>query len=83
MSQNTNNPNGKMQQQSSSQWAEVIGQVFDKLIGKEMSMTYRFDNLEIDIPRAQGPGGQDIGGAKWTINGQVVISTQAHKAGDI
>jgi hypothetical protein len=36
MSQSTKiNSNGKMQQQSSSQWAQVIGQLFDKLKDKD------------------------------------------------
>ena len=54
MSQNTNEQ-GKMQQ-SGSQWAEVIGQLLDRMTGKGASVTYDFDNLIIDIPRAQGPG---------------------------
>jgi hypothetical protein len=85
MSQNTNYSNEKRQQQKqqgSSQWAEVIGQVFDKITGKNMSMTYNFDNLVIDIPRAEGPGGQSIGSAKWTINGRLIITTEAHKIGN-
>jgi hypothetical protein len=85
MSQNTNYSNEKrqqQQQQGSSQWAEVIGQVFDKITGKNMSMTYNFDNLVIDIPRAEGPGGQSIGSAKWTINGRLILTTEAHKTGN-
>jgi protein subunit release factor B len=85
MSQNTNYSNEKrqqQQQQGSSQWAEVIGQVLDKITGKNMSMTYNFDNLVIDIPRAEGPGGQSIGSAKWTINGRLIITTEAHKIGN-
>jgi hypothetical protein len=41
-----------------------------------MVVTYDFDNLEIDIPRATGPGGKEIVSAKWKINGKFVISTQ-------
>jgi protein subunit release factor B len=72
----------QQQQQGSSQWAEVIGKVSDKITGKNMSMTYNFDNLVIDIPRAEGPGGQSIGSAKWTINGRLIITTEAHKIGN-
>jgi hypothetical protein len=50
MSQDTNEQ-GKMQQ-TSSQWAEIIGQLFDRLTGKGASATYDFDNLVIDIPKA-------------------------------
>jgi hypothetical protein len=67
-------------QEMSSQWAEVIGQLVDRLTGKETSITYTFDNLTVDMPRAQGPNGQDLGNAQWTINGKVVITAEAHDA---
>jgi hypothetical protein len=68
--------------QTSTQWAEIIGQLFDRLTGKGASVTYTFENLVIDMPRAQGPGGQDMGSAKWTINGRVVITAEAHQSGE-
>jgi hypothetical protein len=80
MSQNTNDQ-GNMQQ-SGSQWAEVIGQLFDRLTGKGASVTYNFENLIIDLPRAQGPGGRDMGSAKWTINGRIVITAEAHQTSE-
>ena len=80
MSENTNDQ-GTMQQ-SGSQWAEIIGQLFDRLTGKGASVTYNFDNLVIDMPRAQGPGGRDMGSAQWTINGRVVITAEAHESSD-
>jgi hypothetical protein len=80
MSQNTNDQS--TMQQSGSQWAEVIGQLFDRLTGKGASVTYNFDNLIIDLPRAQGPGGRDMGSAKWTINGRIVITAEAHKTSE-
>lgn len=70
-------------QQTSAQWAEIIGQLLDRLTGKGASVTYTFDNLEIDIPRAQGPNGQNMGSAKWTINGKIVINAEAHNASEI
>lgn len=69
-------------EQMSSQWAEIIGQLFDRLTGKGASVSYNFDNLVIDMPKAQGPNGQDLGTAKWTVNGRVVITAEAHKATD-
>jgi hypothetical protein len=80
MSQNKNEQN--TMQQSGSQWAEVIGQLFDRLTGKGASVTYNFDNLIIDLPRAQGPGGRDMGSAKWTINGRIVITAEAHQTSE-
>lgn len=65
-------------QQTTTQWAEIIGQLFDRLTGKGASVTYTFDNLVIDIPKAQGPGGRDMGSAKWTVNGKIVITAEAH-----
>lgn len=65
-------------QQSAGQWAEVIGQLFDRLTGKGASVTYSFENLVIDIPRAEGPNGQNMGSAQWTVNGKVVITAEAH-----
>jgi hypothetical protein len=80
MSQNTNDQD-KMQQ-ISSQWAEVIAQLFDRLTGKGASVTYNFDNLVIDIPKAQGPGGREMGSAKWVINGKIMITGEAHQTSE-
>jgi hypothetical protein len=44
----------KTSQETSNQWAELTGQIIDKLIGKNMSMTFDFQNLIIDIPKAKG-----------------------------
>lgn len=81
MSQNTDSGD-KGIQQTSAQWAEIIGQLFDRLTGKGASVTYTFDNLVIDIPKAQGPNGQDMGSAKWTVNGKVVITAEAHQTSE-
>jgi hypothetical protein len=80
MSENTNEQ-GKMQQ-SNSQWADLMGQFLDRMTGKGASVTYDFDNFVIDMPRAQLPGGRDMGSAKWTINGKVLITWEAHKTSD-
>ena len=64
----------------SSQWAEIIGQLFDRLTGKGASVTYTFDNLVVEMPKAHGPNGQELGSAKWTVNGRVVITAEAHEA---
>ena len=50
-----------------------------RLTGKEAIVTYEFDNLIIDIPRASGPGGKELGSAKWTINGKLIIKAEAIK----
>ena len=68
----------KTSQETSNQWAELTGQIIDKLIGKNMSMTYDFQNLIIDIPKAQGPGGKHMGSVQWTINGKIIITSEAY-----
>jgi hypothetical protein len=89
MSRNSNNRNQNMQDQGqqqqqgkqklASQWSEMVGQVLESITGKNMSTTINFQNLEIDIPRAQGPDGRDLGSAKWVVNGKVVWTTELHK----
>jgi hypothetical protein len=83
MSQDSNkDKQSQGQQQQANQWSQMIGQVLESISGKNMSTTIDFRSLEVDIPRAQGPGGRDLGSAKWTINGKVVWSTELHKTGD-
>ena len=78
LDRNENHSSGN-QEQSASQWSQIIGQVMEKLMGTNVSTTIRFDNLEVDVPRAQGPGGRDLGGAKWTVNGKIILTTESHK----
>ncbi len=61
-----------------TQWADLISTLFDRLTGKEAVITYEFDNLVVDIPKAAGPGGKELGSAKWTINGKLIIKAEAH-----
>jgi hypothetical protein len=81
MSRDSSNT-GQGQQHQASQWSQMIGQVLESVMGKNMSTTIDFHNLEVDVPKAQGPGGRDLGKAKWTLNGKVVWMTELHKAGD-
>lgn len=78
-SNNGMNENQKqLQLTMSGQLTEVIGQLVNKLVGKNMIMTYNFENFEIDIPNAKGPGGRELGAAMWTINGRIAITTETH-----
>ena len=65
-------------QETSTQWAERIGQLVEKPVRKNMAMTYNcdFDNLTIDMPKALGPGGLCLGSIRWTINGKLMIGTE-------
>jgi hypothetical protein len=75
---------GKTQQgvveKAQSQWAQVVSQVMEKVVsGTNMSTTIEFDNLEVDVPKATGPDGRELGGATWKLNGKVVWKTEAHR----
>jgi hypothetical protein len=74
------NNNNEKTGQPSSQWAELIGELFDRLTGKGASVTYSFENFVIDIPKAVGPRGQELGSAKWTINGKLLITAETHRS---
>ena len=67
---------GQKVEQSASQWSDVLKEVLDKLTGKNMEVTYDFQNFEIDVPKATGPDGKELGSAKWRINGKFILSTQ-------
>ena len=41
--------------------------------------TIEFDDLEVDVPKARGPDGRDLGGATWKLNGKVVWTTEARR----
>jgi hypothetical protein len=70
-----NNDSNKGQQQKVSQFSEIATKLVDKLVDKDVSVTYTFNKLEIDIPSAHGPGGRELGGAKWVIDGKINIAT--------
>jgi hypothetical protein len=72
----------KKVQEGASQLPEIITQVVDKLTGKNMEVTYDFQNLEVDVPRVTGPEGKEIASAKWKINGKFVLSTQLLETSD-
>ena len=73
----------KDEEQNGSNWSEVLKDIVDKLTGKDMEVTYDFDDLEIDIPKATGPEGKELGSAKWKINGKFIISTQVHDTSEL
>jgi hypothetical protein len=66
-------------QKDTNEWAGLLAQLVDKITGKDVSITYQFENLEIDVPKATGPNGQELGSAKWNINGKIVISSEVQE----
>jgi hypothetical protein len=73
---------GQKVQDGKSQLPEIIKQVVDKLTGKNMEVTYDFQNLEVDVPRVEGPEGKELGSVKWKINGKFILSTQLLQTSD-
>ena len=71
-----NDDKDKNAETSISNWSDIVRDIVDKLTGKDMEVTYDFDNLEVDIPKATCPEGKELGSAKWKINGKFIISTQ-------
>jgi hypothetical protein len=66
-------------QRSMSVWSQISGQVLEGLTDKNMTATMEIQNMEIDVPKAQGPGGKDLGSAKWIVNGKIIWTTELHK----
>src|SRR3954465_5726615 len=62
-------------QEKASHWSQLIAKVIEKVIDKDVAVTYTFDHLEIDVPSAHGPGGRELGGAKWVVQGKITIAT--------
>ena len=72
------NRNEDSPKENSNQWTEFAAQLVDKITGKDVMVTYEFDDFEIDVPKAVGPNGQDLGSAKWKISGKIMISSQVN-----
>jgi len=82
-SEATNNV-GKKVEESGSQWADLLKEVVDKLTGKNMQVTFNSQNFEINMPKATGPEGKELGGAKWRLDGKFTLTTQlSNKSPDI
>ena len=73
------NSNTKTSENAPSQWAQIMGEIVNKLSGTNMSTNITFDSLEIDVPHAKGPDGRDLGSAKWVVNGTIRWTTTASK----
>jgi hypothetical protein len=83
MSESKHYEQQQQQQQPESHWADLMGQLFDRLTGKEAVISYGLRNIEVDIPKAAGPQGQNLGSAKWIFNGELVIKAQTNKSDEI
>ena len=62
--------------ENASQWTDIMKEVVDKFTGKNMQVVYDFQDFEIDVPKATGPEGKELGSAKWKINSKFTLSTE-------
>jgi len=67
---------GEKVQENASQLTDILKEVVDKLTGKNMQVVYDFQDFEVDVPKATGPEGKELGSAKWKINGKFTLSTE-------
>jgi hypothetical protein len=57
-------------------WSDLIARTIERLTGKDLQISYIFDNLELEIPKTYGTSEiNKEGGAKWKLNGTLTIST--------
>ena len=78
MNQLNNNLN-KITHKISEEGAPILEQLIEKLTGKGAVVTYSFDNLKIEMPKAQGHEGCQICSGNLTVNGTIRISAVVHK----
>jgi hypothetical protein len=56
-------------------WPDVIARTIERLTAKDLHVSYIFDNLEIEIPRSYGNNRDNMGHARWRLDGGMTIST--------
>ncbi|CAN5659236.1 hypothetical protein BH23THE1_BH23THE1_30500 [soil metagenome] len=78
MNQMTDNL-GKITHQITEQGAPIIEQILNKLTGKGASITYAFEDLRVEMPKAEGPDGKQMAKGSLTINGSITITAVLHK----
>ena len=81
MNQLNNNLN-KITHKISEEGVPILEQLVEKLTGKGAVVTYSFDNLKIEMPKAQGHEGCQICSGNLTVNGSIRISATVHKKND-
>jgi len=56
-------------------WADVIARTIERLTTKDLQVSYVFNNLEIEIPRTYDNNRENVGHARWRLDGGITIST--------
>lgn len=70
---------GKITHQITEQGAPIIEQILNKLTGKGASITYAFEDLRVEMPKAEGPDGKQMAKGNLRVNGSITISAVLHK----
>ena len=61
--------------ENSLDWPDVIAKTIERLTAKDLQVSYIFDNLEIEIPRTYDNNRENMGHARWKLDGGITIST--------
>ena len=69
-SQSSNSSNER-----SPDWSDLIARTIERLTGKDLQISYIFDNLELEVPKTIDTIEKNMGSAKWKVNGMLTIST--------
>ena len=73
----------RKEQEVQSQWVQIVSQVYGKSrVGYKHVILQSNSTIEVDVPKAKGPDGRDLGSATWKLNGKVIWTTEAHKNQD-
>ena len=54
-------------------WPELAVGMFDQLTGRGAEISYRFEELEVQVPSNTGENAKH---AKWKLNGTIKITTK-------
>jgi hypothetical protein len=63
--------NGTITNDEPKTWPDLAGNLYDKLTGRNATISYMFENMEVDVPSSVGSSES----AKWKLNGTVKITT--------
>lgn len=61
-----------MTQNTETTWPDLAEGLYERLTGRGTAITYTFDDMSIDVPRATG---SDAERAHWTLSGAMTITT--------
>ncbi len=61
-----------MTESTETTWPDLAEGLYERLTGRGTAITYTFDDMSIDVPRATGAGADR---AHWTLSGALTITT--------